>query len=558
MTSTRMPSTTRAPRARRFGARATAVTGLTVVGIAALSGIALACHAIPNAAVANSYVTCGGTVHFQVDSWSQDTHDRNAYDDAVLVEVAVNGGDFHRATTASIGPGAPITGDYASGVAVVTSATVRATPQVAWRGGDPTLEARTASVSAAPGTCSPTPGAQIGEVSCDSGAAAIALTNTGTRSASFTVTGTAPASSQDAAVPAGGSASLSVPVTEGATSTVTVTSGGQTVTSRDLTRSCMVSRPRATVSGACAGLTAHLDNSASNVAVVFTVRGPDGSTSSTHEVQAGASQDVTLPVTEDTTGHLTVSAGEEQLAAGDYTRDCQHAAPAATVTADCSAQHLLLTDSGDQDAVFALTEDGTSTRVTVPAGSSLRRDHPLRTDGTHTVTVSSPGMDDVSSTYVRSCTPALPPTPQSPANQQSPAPVPSSTPAAPAEVPAAPAAVSTPTATTASSAPSVLAVSLSRPVVHRAAQPATKPIARPAVKPVSKPASQPVSQPVTVQAVVERRAATAVAPVALAAAPERTLAFTGAGDTTLLLSLGVGLLALGGLAAVVGRRTARD
>ena len=323
---------THAP-SRRWGARVAAVTGTAVVGVVAMSGIALACHAIPNPDITKTSYSCSGSLNYEVDSWSQDTTNANASDAKIRVEVAINGGAFTTVAESPIGPGKPIIGVWTSPTAI-TSAIVQATPEVPWNGGDTTEQPVSTPVSLTNGPCVAVPAATVTPVSCTTGSAGVVLTNTGTRPATITVAGTNPVSSVVSTVSAAATTTVAVPVTEGATSTVTATTPGTaagtvtTLATQALTRTCTVSKPTATVTASCAGMVALLDNTASNVLVTFTVSGPAGKT----DYVVAAGKTLTTPavlVADGATAITTVTASGSTLASMSYTAAC--AAPVTPV-----------------------------------------------------------------------------------------------------------------------------------------------------------------------------------------------------------------------------------
>ena len=384
---------------------------------------------------------------------------------------------------------------------------------------------------------SPQPAAQISE-SCS--ALSVALSNPGGEDTVFTVAGGD--STRTVAVPAHTTTPVlvSVPTTEDTASTVTVTAPREDGTTYTLTQTvttdCLHAQPAATVTESCSALTVLLSNPGTQ-STVFTLTSHGSST--TVEVPARTTTPVAVPfpTTEDATTTVSVTAPGLVTSDGtgtltrSVTTNCAHPQPSVTQTHDCTAQTLVLGNSGTQAVTFAV---GDRAPITVaPSGSS-------------TVTVAAPSSGDTSTAVVATAageaSRSFGPFRQSAGDcVHATAPV-ETAPTQTAPVAVAPIAV-VPAAAVAPLAEAPIAVA---PVVTVPIRVASFTLTR-------------TTHPAVLAAQITRAnppAATRPALRPVAAQPTRALAYTGAGQVSLLLTTGLGLLGLGGTARAFGRRRA--
>jgi len=240
---------------------------------------------------------------------------------------------------------------------------------------------------------------------------------------------------------------------------------------------------------------------------------------------------VPFPTTEDATTTVSVTAPGLVTSDGtgtltrSVTTNCAHPQPSVTQTHDCTAQTLVLGNSGTQAVTFAV---GDRAPITIAPG------------GSSTVTVAAPTSGDTSTAVVATAageaSRSFGPFRQS-ANDcvRATAPV-KTAPSQTAPVAVAPVAVAPVAVVPAAAVPAPTAPILVAPLtLTRTTHPAV--LAAQLTRATPPAATRPALQPVAAQ-------------------PTRALAYTGAGQVSLLLTTGLGLLGLGGTALAFGRRRA--
>src|SRR3954452_5082743 len=138
------------------------------------------------------------------------------------------------------------------------------------------------------------------------------------------------------------------------------------------------------------------------------------------DVDAGDSQPVTVPVGEDTTGSVTVSA--EGLDGSPVTRtwerNCstdtqeQTPAPTASLAHSCEIGGFRVTlgnVDGTAPAAFTVHYNGADHSVTVPAGTTTQFTVPVTEDTTASITVAAAGLTTQSDSWSRDCSQTVPP-----------------------------------------------------------------------------------------------------------------------------------------------------
>ena len=166
------------------------------------------------------------------------------------------------------------------------------------------------------------------------------------------------------------------------------------------------------------GIVVTLGNTEGTATAHFTVT--YGGTDHLIDVAAGDSQPVTVPVAEDTTGSVTVSAEglEGSPVTRTWSRNCsddtqdQTPAPTASISHSCDIGGFRVTlgnVEGTAPAEFTVHYDGADHSHTVPAGTSTQFTVPVAEDTTSSISVSATGMTTQNDTFERDCSQTVPP-----------------------------------------------------------------------------------------------------------------------------------------------------
>jgi hypothetical protein len=242
----------------------------------------------------------------------------------------------------------------------------------------------------------PKPSVEVGNV-CAAGGIPVKLINSGDDTAVFTVNGT------DTSVAAHHSTTVTIPADENETVHVTITSGGQTLLDRDYTRDCRHPKPTVEVDDECAegGVAVELGNRDGEDVAVFTIAYGDFSTTVT--VPAGATRFYVVPVPEDGSLGVTITAPGMEKFSKTLTRDCQE--PTVDVVDEC-AEDGVAVELGNEDGVepttFTVDYGETTETVTVPAGRTEIYTVPVDENHSVDVTITAPGLR-FTETLTRDC-----------------------------------------------------------------------------------------------------------------------------------------------------------
>ena len=278
---------------------------------------------------------------------------------------------------------------------------------------------------------SPAPTASFSD-NCDLGGIVVTLGNTaGTAAAHFTVTYGGTDHTVD--VPAGASSSVQVPVAEDTTGNVTVNAPGlpnapvthswaRNCTDNGSTQSSGAAAPTASLEHSCAigGIRVSLGNVAGTAPADFTLHyaGADHA----QQVAAGATATVTVPVAEDTTETVTVSAPGLTTQSDTFARDCTATVPAQAhavnpavsfanacsngITATLSNMSLANTTT-DAVTFTVTTPTGATEQVVVGPDQITKRSYDFANGTTGVLSVQAPGLAKQTTSYAKSCTSVL-------------------------------------------------------------------------------------------------------------------------------------------------------
>ena len=283
---------------------------------------------------------------------------------------------------------------------------------------------------AATGDTAPAPTASFND-SCDLGGIVVTLSNTaGTAAAHFTLTYGGTDHTVD--VPAGASTTAQVPVAEDTTGSVTVNAPGlaNAPVTHSWARNCtdntqtqtQSAAPTASLQHSCdiGGIQVSLGNVAGTAPADFTLH-YDGADHA-EQVGAGATKTVTVPVAEDTTSTVTVSAPGLTTQSDTFARNCSSTVPAqshavnpqvsfakacvAGITATFSNMNL---DDTTVDAVTftVTTPSGAVEQVVVGPNQITKRSYDVADGTTGVVSVEAPGLAKQTTLYAKSCTSVL-------------------------------------------------------------------------------------------------------------------------------------------------------
>jgi hypothetical protein len=277
----------------------------------------------------------------------------------------------------------------------------------------------------------PAPTASFSD-SCDLGAIVVTLGNTaGSAAAHFTLTYGGADHTVD--VPAGASTTQQVPVTEDTTGTVTVNAPGlaNAPVTHTWARNCADSgstqgagtaAPTASLEHSCdiGGFRVSLGNVAGTAPADFTLH-YDG-TDHAEQVAAGATKTVTVPVAEDTSSTISVSAPGLTTQSDTFARDCSATVPAqahavnpavsfanACVSGITATLSNMQVDDATTDAVtFSITTpSGAVEQVVVGPNQITKRSFDVADGTTGVLSVEAPGLAKQSTSYAKSCTAVL-------------------------------------------------------------------------------------------------------------------------------------------------------
>lgn len=265
--------------------------------------------------------------------------------------------------------------------------------------------------------------------SCNLGAIVATLSNTaGTAAAHFTLTYGGGDHFVD--VPAGASTTQDVPVAEDTTGSLTVTAAGlaNAPITHTWARNCTANAattaaaPTATLTHSCdlGGINVTLGNVAGTAPADFSVRfaGSDHA----KQVAPGATLTFLVPVAEDTTDTVTVTATGMTAQTDTFARNCstsvapqQHAVnPAVSFATGCTTgitatlSNLSLDDTTTDAVTFAVTTPtGAVEQIVVGPNQITKRSYDFADGTTGTVSVEAPGLAKQSKSFAKSCTAVL-------------------------------------------------------------------------------------------------------------------------------------------------------
>ena len=264
--------------------------------------------------------------------------------------------------------------------------------------------------------------------SCSTGAIVVTLANTaGTAPAHFTLSY---GSDHLVDVPAGASTTQSVTVPEDTTGSVTVSAQGlpNSPVTQTWARNCssdtqtLAAAPTAALDHSCDlnGILVTLGNAAGTAPADFTVH--YAGTDHAQQLASGATLALTVPVTEDTTETVTVTASGMTAAIDTWARNCsttvppaQHAInPAVSFGTGCTTgitatlSNMQLDDTTTDAVTFSITTPtGAVEQVVVGANQITKRSYDFADGTTGTVAVQAPGLAKQTKTYAKSCTAVL-------------------------------------------------------------------------------------------------------------------------------------------------------
>jgi hypothetical protein len=180
--------------------------------------------------------------------------------------------------------------------------------------------------------------------------------------------------------------------------------------------------PTASVTHGCdiGGFRVTLGNAAGTAPADFTVT-YDG-TGHAFSVPAGTTTTFTVPVAEDTSSMVTVTASGLTSVSDSWSRNCsatvpaeQHAVnPAVSFSTACTTgitvvlSNMKLDDTTTDAVTFIVTTPaGDTEQIVVTANQITKRSYPVAEGTTGTVTVEAPGLAKQSKTYAKKCTSVL-------------------------------------------------------------------------------------------------------------------------------------------------------
>jgi hypothetical protein len=265
---------------------------------------------------------------------------------------------------------------------------------------------------------------------CETGAILVTLGNTnGTAPAHFVVTYANADHPYDVA--AGATQSVSVPVDEDTTGSVQVAAQGlaNTPITHTWARNCTTdtdqppaAAPTAAITHGCAigGFHVTLGNATGTAPADFTV-GYDGA-DHPYAVPARTTTEFTVPVAEDHTSTLTVTAPGMTPVDDTFERDCSHTVPpehhginpavvfstACTTGITAQLSNMKLDDTTTDEVTFTITTPtGAHEQVVVIANQITKRSYDIAEGTTGAVTVEAPGLTKKSKSYTKKCTNVL-------------------------------------------------------------------------------------------------------------------------------------------------------
>ena len=274
----------------------------------------------------------------------------------------------------------------------------------------------------------PAPTASFND-SCDQGGVVVTLANTaGTAAAHFTLTYGGADHTVD--VPAGASTTQLVPVAEDTSGSVTVNATGlaNAPVTHTWARNCtdntqtLSAAPTAALEHSCdlGGIRVTLGNVAGTAPADFTVH--YGGADHAQQVAAGATSTLTVPVAEDTTSTVTVSAPGMTTQSDTFARDCSATVPAqahavnpqvsfanACVTGITATLSNMAVNDATTDAVTftVTTPSGAVEQVVVGPNQITKRSYDVADGTTGVLSVEAPGLAKQTTTYAKSCTAVL-------------------------------------------------------------------------------------------------------------------------------------------------------
>src|SRR4051794_5672405 len=264
---------------------------------------------------------------------------------------------------------------------------------------------------------------------CEAGGIVVTLGNTeGTAPAHFTVT--YGGSDHPVDVDAGDSQPVTVPVGEDTTGSVTVSAEGLegSPVTRTWERNCSTDTqeqtpaPTASLAHSCdiGGFRVTLGNVEGTAPAEFTVHynGADHSVA----VPAGTTTQFTVPVAEDTTSNITVTAEGLTTQSDSWSRDCSQTVPpehhgfnpavafstACTTGITAQLSNMKFDDTTMDAVTFTITTpSGAQEQVVVLANQITKRSYAVAEGTTATVSVVAPGLAKQTKSYAKKCTSVL-------------------------------------------------------------------------------------------------------------------------------------------------------
>ena len=207
---------------------------------------------------------------------------------------------------------------------------------------------------------------------------------------------------------AGGTFDTVVPLADHTPSHVVITADvdGTPTSLFDDTVTLDCTHPAATVAPRCAaggsGAVVTLTNEGAELPVVFDINHGDQLV----RVAPNATETVVLPIGEDDSMHVTVTAEGQStpLFDGDVTVNCVQ--PSAAIALSCTTgATLTLGNAGALPTTLTVTKNGTQIdSVDVPAGGTVTRDYPLQEDEVATFAVTGAGFDSGPLAATHDCT----------------------------------------------------------------------------------------------------------------------------------------------------------
>ena len=377
---------------------------VAMVGLVGIAGPASAHH--PEI---TGTVKCDGLVHYTATAWSTTNTSARAHNNIEVQRSFDNGSTWIKVTSGRFDStnGYQFSGTFAAPSS--GSVRLRAIAIGNWVNGSTGGQVWTTDPIPVPTDCA-LPTASISN-DCDDLTAF--LDNTKSKvTVPFTITvknnTTGTTTTKQESVLAGKTSSYTAPVTEDQSYTVTVTSNGKTLATSSFTVNCVTTSPTAgAITHTCSTWSVALDNTASNVAVPYTIT-VNGVTK-TVTVPAKTKQTYSESVVEDKAYSIKVAAGGKQLAEASFIVNC--ASPTASaISNDCAKWTVLLDNTASNvPVVYTVTVNGLAQQVTVPAGGQQTVTGPVVEDSTNTVSVAANGSVLQSATFIVNC--VAPPAP---------------------------------------------------------------------------------------------------------------------------------------------------